>query len=148
MSIQSDLPITDVAVTHSETPPGNDFSLACKVTATKDESKSGYLWVKRGKVGPLTSLRIDHGAPDTTDFMYGNCDTQLNPGSDLKSFLAFQCSEGSPIIDIILLEDNNPVPSGYNKIFRDVYRTARKQGHLAFKTVESARFAIPSAHVS
>src|SRR5690348_8765920 len=119
-------PITDVAVTHIENGP-EEYTLSCKIQA-KLKREIGYLWVKRGKIGALTSIRIDHGSPDTSysdtsDVMYANIDIQLNPGGDLRSYLAYQSGDGSPIVDIILHEGEGSVPNGYTKHYRDVIRS-------------------------
>jgi hypothetical protein len=137
-------PIVDVIVTHSEVAP-EGFTLACKIKA-KVNGRTGYLWTKRGKFGALTAIRVDHGACDTSDFMYGNVETQLNPDGYSKAYLAFQCGEGSPIIDIMLHEGDMMPPSGYSKHHRDVYRSTgvgTKKAYLAYKTQESAKYAQP-----
>jgi hypothetical protein len=140
-------PIVDLAITHSEVPPDEAYTLGCKIQP-KVNGPAGYLWFKRGRsFGALTAIRVDHGSPDTSDFLYGNIETQLNPNGDMKAFLAFQYGEGSPIIDIVLHEGESAVPAGYIKHFKDVYRVSsqsavlsgKRTAYLAYKTVDSAK---------
>eukprot|EP00475_Leptophrys_vorax_P037094 TRINITY_DN6351_c0_g1_i1.p1 TRINITY_DN6351_c0_g1~~TRINITY_DN6351_c0_g1_i1.p1 ORF type:complete len:212 (-),score=63.94 TRINITY_DN6351_c0_g1_i1:100-735(-) len=149
-SSNSSDPVVEVAVTHSEVPPGDTFTLACKIQP-KNTADIGYLWVRRSDQGePLRRIRVDHAKIDTSDNKWINIETQLNPGGDLKAFLAYttKLTEFSPIIDIVLQDGEGLVPVGYIKHYRDVIRTAgpgssRKSGYLAYKTQDSARFAAP-----
>eukprot|EP00475_Leptophrys_vorax_P009116 TRINITY_DN15994_c0_g1_i3.p1 TRINITY_DN15994_c0_g1~~TRINITY_DN15994_c0_g1_i3.p1 ORF type:complete len:324 (-),score=38.22 TRINITY_DN15994_c0_g1_i3:124-1044(-) len=128
-------PISNIEVTHSPLPPSERFEFGAQVRAKPNSDAIGYLWVSRNWLGrEITGIRVDHDAPDSSDFRFRTNRTQLNPGGDLKAFIAFTCEKGnSPIYDIIV---NEELPVGYQKVNKDVFRTTGfPEAYLWFTTI-------------